>query len=161
MIADLIPLSFDHPEWLWLLATVPLMVALSWRALSSLDPAQRYLTLIARCIVVILVVLCLAGIAHVRTNKNLTVLFLLDRSNSIPKEMYAEQEQYVYETVKNMPRNDQVGVLTFDGQSYVEQLPMRGVCGSPWRPQTPTCFCPWPMVTPRWSPGRLCRNSVT
>ena len=126
MIAELFSLSFEHPAWLWLLLAVPVMVLLSWRALSSLDPVQCYTALAVRCFVVSLLILCLAGIAHVRTNKNLTVLFLLDRSHSIPKEMYAEQEQYVYDVVKEIPKDDKVGLLTFDGQSYVEQLPMRG-----------------------------------
>ena len=125
-MAEFFSLSFEKPDWLWLLLTIPVMAALSWRALCSLDPLKRYISLAIRSIVVLLLVLCLAGIAHVRTNKNLTVLFLLDRSNSIPKEKYAEQEQYIYEAVKDMPKDDKVGVLTFDGQSYVEQLPMRG-----------------------------------
>ena len=90
-MAEFFSLSFEKPDWLWLLLTIPVMAALSWRALCSLDPLKRYMSLAIRSIVVLLRVLCLAGIAHVRTNKNLTVLFLLDRSNSIPKDKYAAQ----------------------------------------------------------------------
>lgn len=125
-MTDLFSLSFEHPRWLWLLLIAPALVALSWRALRSLDPLQRYVAIAVRCLVLIVLVLCIAGIAHVRTNKNLTVLFLLDRSHSIPKDKYAEQEQYVHEVARTMPAGDKIGVLTFDGQAYVEQIPMKG-----------------------------------
>ena len=75
-MAEFFSLSFEKPAWLWLLLTIPVMAALSWRALLSLDPFKRHTTLAIRSIVVLLPVLCLAGIGDVLPNKNLTVLFL-------------------------------------------------------------------------------------
>ncbi len=123
---DFFGISIERPNLLWLLLSVPLLVALSWRPLAGLERGQRPAVLLTRCGVILLVVVCIAGIETVRTNQNLTVLFLLDRSHSIPKELYAIQEEYVAAAARTMPPNDKVGVLTFDGQSYVEQLPMRG-----------------------------------
>ncbi|MCG3137685.1 MAG: hypothetical protein HJJLKODD_01534 [Phycisphaerae bacterium] len=121
-----ISLTFERPEWLWLLLTLPLLVVVSWRALRSLDARLRFTALTARCLVLAVLIACAAGIEFEHTNRNLTVLFLLDRSNSIPKELYGAQEQFIREVVKTIPPEDRVGVLTFDAQSYVEQLPMRG-----------------------------------
>ena len=123
---DFFSLTFEHPEWLWLLLAIPVMVLFSWKPLQSLDPGLRYAALTTRCALILVLVICMAGLEHVRTNKNLTVMFLLDRSRSIPREQYALQEAFIHEAAKKIPPDDRVGVLTFDGQSYVEQLPMRG-----------------------------------
>lgn len=127
MMTALASVVFDSPGYLWLLLLIPVMVALSWKSLKSLDTGLRTAAVITRCAVIIIVVLCLAGIEYLRLNKDLTVLFLIDRSNSIPKDMYPEQEAYVRESARKAPPNDQVGVITFDGETYVDLLPMKGV----------------------------------
>ena len=35
------PISFDRPEWLWLLLAIPVIVAVSRRSLAGLDRARR------------------------------------------------------------------------------------------------------------------------
>ncbi len=118
--------SFEHPQRLWLLLSVPLLVVLTWRALSCLEPLQRFSALATRCGVIAILILCIAGLQSVRRNDDLTVIFLLDRSNSVPKKMFDQQEKYIRAVAERAPPGDRVGVITFDGQSYVEQLPMRG-----------------------------------
>jgi uncharacterized membrane protein len=121
-----LPLTFDEPAWLWALLTVPVLVAVSWRVLVALAPWQRILALAVRSTVLTLIILCLAGVNYVRTNDDLTVIFLLDRSNSIPKVKHDQQEAFIRDVADLAPEKDRVGVVTFDGQSYVEQLPIRG-----------------------------------
>jgi uncharacterized membrane protein/Mg-chelatase subunit ChlD len=115
---------FETPGYLALLAVIPLLILLSFRSLAGLGPVRRVLAILFRCVVVTAMVMALAGAQRVRTNDNLSVIFLLDRSSSIPA---AEQEsafEFIREAAGALrPERDRVGIIAFDGRSAVEQLP--------------------------------------
>src|SRR5438128_2534111 len=72
--------------WLLLLAFVPVIVLLSFRSLSGLGPARRWLAIGLRCLLVVLLTLALAEVRLRHQNENVTVLFLVDRSLSVPED---------------------------------------------------------------------------
>jgi uncharacterized membrane protein/Mg-chelatase subunit ChlD len=114
---------FDRPAFLWFAF---LMVAIWWmsrRSLAGLGPIRSRLCLITRCVVLMLLVLVLAGTHKIRKNDDLSVLFLLDVSKSVPMEARREAEQFVLAASREMPPRDRAAVLTFDGQTNIEQLP--------------------------------------
>lgn len=117
---------FDRPWCLWLVLIIVLMAWLSRRSLSGLGPTRRRLALAARFVVVILLVLAMAGMHRILKNDDLTVLFLLDQSHSIPSELRRKAEAFVKTAAHPKNANDRVAILTFDGQTNIEQLPNHG-----------------------------------
>jgi len=129
-MSEWIPISFEDPWQLLWLGLIPALVLLSLRSLAGLERGRRILAIAARSVVTGLVVCCLARIQYVRTNHDLAVMFVVDRSKSIPDDpeqgLVIQQEKYIRDVSRKMAKDDRLGIITFDGQAYVEQLPMRG-----------------------------------
>lgn len=116
---------FDQPVYLWLVLVIVLMWWLSRRSLSGLGPLRSKLCMAIRCIVVILLVLAIAGTHKILKNDDLNVLFLVDVSKSMSADVRREAEEFVIDVTRDMKENDRAAVLTFDGQTNIEQLPSR------------------------------------
>jgi uncharacterized membrane protein len=133
-------IRFESPTYLVLLAVLPLIVALSLRSLSGLGPVRRWLAIGLRCLVVTTMVFALAGAQRTQTTDSLSVIFLVDRSASIPRDQQASAFQFVTSSKEGLrATKDRMGVVAFDGDSAVEQLPMGGLgitkIGDPVRPE--------------------------
>ncbi len=120
-----LPFDFEQPAWLWLCVLVPVMIAVSLRSLAGLDPVRRVLALAARSALIILLACCLAGIVRVQRNKDLTVLFLMDRSYSVESQLQV-QDKFVRDATEHIPPNDRVGMIDFARDAFLQQLPMHG-----------------------------------
>ena len=117
--------GFETPGYLVLLAIVPILVLLSFRSLAGLGGARRILALVLRSAVIVCGVFALAGAQCVEITDSLSVIFLVDRSSSVPRD----QQDAAFAFISNAkdavrPTKDQIGVIAFDGRSAVEQLPM-------------------------------------
>src|SRR5947209_2658732 len=82
-------LEFVQPWWLLLLLVIPLIVRFSYRSLAGLGPIRRWVALSIRCLLVALLVLALAEPRLRRPNESVCVLYLVDRSMSVPQELEA------------------------------------------------------------------------
>lgn len=126
-----VPLSFERPEWLWLLLLVPVAIGLPlwFRSLAALEGGRRWFALAMRTGLLIALILAIAGAERVRENRDLAVIFLLDQSRSIPESLQLKAEQFTQEmgSSSKRPHDDKAAVISFDGKSNIEQLPMRGV----------------------------------
>lgn len=127
-----IPFSFEEPRWLWLALLCAVVVPLSWRSLAGLDPARRVASLFMRCAVILLIAACLSKINAVQRNRDLTVMFLLDRSFSC-ESLESRQDEYVRSVVADRPEQDRAGVLSFAANAQIEQQPMSGYFVEPGR----------------------------
>lgn len=116
-------LSFEQPAYLFLLVVIPLLIAVSFRSLSGLGSIRRTLAIVIRCAVVALMVLALAGAVVIRTNDFVSVIFLLDRSHSIPRDVQRDGFEFIREAQAGLKPDDSLGVIAFDGVSAVEQMP--------------------------------------
>jgi uncharacterized membrane protein len=83
---SLLNLEVVQPWWLVLLATVPMVIALSRRSLAGLGLVRKWIAIALRCLVVTLLTLALAEVRLRKPGDNTTVIFLVDRSFSIPQE---------------------------------------------------------------------------
>jgi len=83
LLASLQPLQ---PWWLLLLLLLPVIVGLSFRSLAGLGPVRRWVAIGLRCLLIALLALALAETEARQSNDSLTVLFLWDRSLSIPPD---------------------------------------------------------------------------
>ncbi|MFO0925465.1 MAG: VWA domain-containing protein [Gemmataceae bacterium] len=83
---SLADLRLKEPWWLLLLALVPAVVALSWRRLGR-DELRPWLALGLRATGVTLLAVALAEPFFSQSSHDMTVLFVVDRSLSVPEEM--------------------------------------------------------------------------
>jgi uncharacterized membrane protein len=121
-------LEFVQPWWLLLLAVLPFLVMFSYRSLAGLGPIRRWVALSTRCLLVLLLVMALAEPRLRRPNENVCVLYVVDRSMSIPQEIVATSaeaerdqrwlrlQQFIHSSVQNRGpghRNDLSGAILF------------------------------------------------
>jgi uncharacterized membrane protein len=66
---------------------IPLLVWFSYQSLAGLGPVRRWVALSIRCLLVLLLVLALAEPRLRRPNENVCVLYVVDRSLSVPQEI--------------------------------------------------------------------------
>ncbi len=117
-------ISVGQPLWLILLPIIlPPLVLVSSRSLAGLGTFRRFLAIALRSSVVVSIVLALAEIQTVRRSDRLTTLFLVDISQSVPREAQGPVLQYVTEASKKRRREDLAGVIVFGKGPQVEVPP--------------------------------------
>ncbi len=125
--------TFDSPGYLLLLLLLPLMWWWSYDSLSGLGHWRRLAALVFRSLVLLAIVLSLADIQYQRRSDQLTVIYLLDQSLSIPTDDRQEMVEFVNQSVmeyQDESRNDRYAVIVFGKDAAVEmplvnvQLPL-------------------------------------
>ncbi len=120
-------IGFDSPWWLLLLLLAPVIWVFSFRSLAGLGPARRVLALCLRTLVLVLLVLCLAEAQLLKTSEKLTVMYLLDQSESVPRPRREAMMHYVIREVakhRNADREDAAGVIIFGRDAKIESAPL-------------------------------------
>ncbi len=96
------------------------------RSLAGLGGFRRRWRSRLRTAVIVLVVLALAELQTVRTSDDLTTIFLLDRSQSIPQQWQGRMLQYINAANRTQKRPDDLsGVVVFGADARVESPPTR------------------------------------
>lgn len=124
------------PLYLLPLAALPLVVVLGYRSLAGLGTVRRWLAIGLRCALVLLLTLALLDLRIRHTNENVTVLFLVDRSLSVPPEFdpsapgvdqrWERIRRFINESVeKRGPghERDKVGIIAFGRRPRLEVPP--------------------------------------
>ena len=75
-----------NPEFLWLLALLPL-VWWGGTRLRAIEGGRRYTILAVRTLIITLLVLALARLEITTNSRDMAVYFVLDRSDSVPPEV--------------------------------------------------------------------------
>ncbi|MDA7951318.1 MAG: VWA domain-containing protein [Pirellulaceae bacterium] len=116
---------FEAPYFLLLLLLLPMFWVLGYRSLSRLGPDRTWVVVGMRSLVFLFVVLALAETQSDKKTDRLTVIYLLDQSDSIPRAHRFAMRQYVMEEVRrhrNDVRGDRAGVIVF-GRSAAVEIP--------------------------------------
>lgn len=92
--------------------------------MAGLGPVRGKVSMAMRFVVLALLVLALAGTHKILRNDDLNVMYLLDLSRSVPLDVRHAAESFVVESTINMKDKDKATLLTFDGRTNIEQLPM-------------------------------------
>ena len=119
-------LSFDHPSYLWLLAALPVIWWWGHLSLGVLGPLRKFLAILLRTAVWSLIVLAIAGVQLVRVSDRVTVMYLLDQSESIPLVKRQVMLDYVIRNVRrhrNRQREDRAGIVVFGRDAAIEIPP--------------------------------------
>jgi uncharacterized membrane protein len=125
-------LEFVRPWWLLLLAFVPVVIWVGQRSLSGLTPTRKWFAVVCRSLIVALLAMACAEPRIKRQSDQLTVMFVIDRSYSLPQELdpvdptqpnappvdrkWAKIRDFVDDAVRSRGpthRNDQTGVILF------------------------------------------------
>lgn len=84
-------LEFVRPEWLVLLVLVPVVVLIARRSLGGLGPTRKWTAITLRALIVASLAMALAEPRIRRPSDRVTVLFVVDRSLSIPEDVDLER----------------------------------------------------------------------
>lgn len=122
-------ISFIYPSYLWLLLLLPLTVFLGvlgrrdWQSEYRSTRIRFWSGLALRCTLLLLIICALAGIQLRLRADNLTTVFLLDVSDSIPSEEIARGETFLRTAIEKMPDNgNQAAIILFGKEALVERL---------------------------------------
>jgi Mg-chelatase subunit ChlD len=116
-------LSFVYPEALWLLALLPVVAFLALIGHRRLPAIRRWISPVFRLVILTTVILALAGTQIVRPVDELTTVFLVDASDSIPREEQARAEQFIRLSLQHIRPGDQAAIVVFGENALVERLP--------------------------------------
>jgi uncharacterized membrane protein len=129
----LLSLRPQEPWWLLLLLLIPVIFWTSWRNLISLGESRRWIALGLRCSLVVFLAFALAEVFARKPNDHITVMFLWDRSLSMPVEFQDGDNvrekrvtQFINQAVEKRGMkhvNDRVGVIVFGKQPRLELPP--------------------------------------
>jgi uncharacterized membrane protein len=131
----LLSVRVQYLWWFLLLGLIPVLIYTSWHNLQGLGGTRRWIVLALRCALIVLLTLALAEVYARKANESVTVIFVWDRSYSIPPESAADtgkdlREKRIFDFIndsvaKRGPAhvNDRVGVIVFGKQPKLELPP--------------------------------------
>jgi uncharacterized membrane protein len=119
-----VSVTFGQPWWLISLPLLlPPLVWISLRSLSGLGTFRKILAIVLRSSVIAMIVLALAEMQTVRRSDRLTSMFVLDASNSIPREQQTAAIDYAKAASRKRRKDDLSGLIVFGKTPRVEVPP--------------------------------------
>ena len=121
---ELIPVQFDKPLWLLLLALIVPVFFVGRRSIGGLSRTKATIVFALRSLVIVMLAVALAEPVWARRGEGVTVSILLDRSNSIPLQLKRSSAEFMRKAVeaKDDPA-DRVAVITIGRESSIVALP--------------------------------------
>ena len=114
---------FDSPAYLVLLVLLPVMWWLSYGSLAGLGRWRRLIVMGLRSLVYTIIVFALADMQYQRRSDQLTVIYLLDQSLSIPVDQRQVMVDYVNDSIEEhfeSDNQDRYAVIVFGKDASVE-----------------------------------------
>ncbi|MCY3835458.1 MAG: VWA domain-containing protein [Anaerolineaceae bacterium] len=111
-------MNFAAPGALWLLLALPVLWYIGW-------PRHRFrlrrdsLSLLLRTLIVILLILSMAGLESVRATDQLSVVFVVDLSDSLGGDALTAAENYIRDAIAHMAADDRFGVVVFGQEARI------------------------------------------
>lgn len=125
MLAQL-PIRFDQPLWLLVLLLVIPVFFISRRSIGGLSRTKAYVTFAIRCLLIALLAIALAEPIWVKRGEGLTVIVLLDRSQSIPLPIKKGALDFLRQAAEQKDRaEDRLACITIAKDPSITALPDR------------------------------------
>lgn len=115
--------AYIFPAYLWLLLLIPLLWGLTLGLPRRLAWWRFWGSLLLRTVIIAALVLALAGTQLLQPVGRMTVVFLLDSSDSVALSQRAAAETYIQAALARMPADDQAGLVVFGEQALIERVP--------------------------------------
>lgn len=122
----MLPIQFDRPGWLVLLLLIIPVIALAWGGLTRSGSRNRAIaSTITRCLVISLLAVAIAKPIWELTGKGVSVIVVLDRSQSIPRQL---QEQAVevlqkWTAPEKRGEDNRLAVISVGRDSVIGSMP--------------------------------------
>ena len=119
-------ITFDAPGYLWLLMLLPLVAIYGYRHLQSLGRLRCLLAVVLRVLVIAAVVLAIAGARLAWTTDRVSVMYVLDQSESINVDQRERLYEYARRNAaehRSASREDLVGVILCGADASIEVPP--------------------------------------
>jgi hypothetical protein len=113
-------MRFTAPLFLLLLLLAPLTAWMGWPAKG---PARRResVSLILRLTILVCLILSMAGLEIVRSGNELSVVFLMDVSDSMPQDAIDTETAFIQNAVEAMGPDDQAAIILFGADALVDR----------------------------------------
>ena len=121
-----LPLQFDRPGWLILLVLLVPVILFAWSGLQRRGARGRAIaSTISRSIIVILLAVAIARPVWEKTGKGVTVIAVVDRSQSIPKHIQKDVVATLkkWTSAENRGPEDRLAVISFGKQVAIGSMP--------------------------------------
>ncbi|HBE68334.1 MAG TPA: hypothetical protein DDW52_09325, partial [Planctomycetaceae bacterium] len=118
--------SFEYHWALLLLVAIPVLWLTSYQSMASLGPGRRLGALLLRSLLLLLIICAVAGLQWVWSSNKLTVIYLLDQSDSIPRAKREVMLEYAIKNVekhRDATRKDRSGLIVFGREAAIEFPP--------------------------------------
>ena len=122
---DIYGFYFGQPWCLLGLILIAPIVWLGLRSLAALGPVRKTLAIIMRCLLVIVLIALLARSILTSEKRCLTVITVLDRSQSIPTQLQQASLDYLATALKKKNPRDQLAVIDVAEAANISKLPTR------------------------------------
>src|SRR5215210_2958651 len=126
-------IEFTNPLALVLLALIPVALYIARRSLVSLSRLRARLSIGARVVMLVLIVLALAGLRIRTSTRDLSLIFLVDVSASVAQDSRQQVLDYINGEISRAAPRDYVGVVAFGREPSVEVAPTRKDTLGDWR----------------------------
>lgn len=120
-------MTFGNPWMLLLILLIPFFVWVSWGRLSHLSLLRRWTAIGLRLILLGLLALALADARWARSTDSLSVIFLLDQSDSLGATARQDALAFIQDALAAMPADDSAGVVVFGENALVEETPRQNL----------------------------------
>lgn len=115
-------ISFVYPSALWLLLCIPFTIAFALIGPRRPTVRRFWWGLGLRSVILTFIVLALAGIQLRLPFDQLTTVFVLDVSDSIPSDAQARGESLIKQAIDAMPTGDRAAIVVYGKDALVERL---------------------------------------
>ncbi|MCC9605058.1 VWA domain-containing protein [Blastopirellula sp. JC732] len=119
-------IRFDSPWYFLLLLLIPVVIQLGRKSLSVMTRSRGAAAILVRAFILLLLIAALAETQTLQRHDRMTVIYLLDQSQSIPSGQRQAMVEYVVREVEAHRREEQgdrVGVIVFGDQPAIEFPP--------------------------------------
>ncbi|MBN2593251.1 MAG: VWA domain-containing protein [Sedimentisphaerales bacterium] len=114
---------FSRPWWLSACILLVPIVWLGLRNLAALGPVRQAMAIVLRCLVIIILIALLARPMLTRTSKRMTLIAVIDRSQSIPTNLQKSALEYLSLAVADKAAGDQLAVVDVAEAASISKLP--------------------------------------
>jgi Ca-activated chloride channel family protein len=118
---------FNQPLWLLGLVLLAPVIWLGLRNLAALEPSRRILAIVFRCLIIIVLFALLARPVLTRTNRRVTLIAVIDKSQSIPTELQQASLDYLNKALDNKIPEDKLAVVDVAEAANISKLPSEDV----------------------------------
>lgn len=122
-MTDMYSFYFGQPWWLTGCILLVPVVWLARRNLSALGPVRRVLATVLRCVVIIILLALLARPMLARISRRLTLIVVIDRSQSIPAGLQQASLDYLSKALAHKVPGDQLAVVDIAEAASISKLP--------------------------------------